>query len=363
MKTKQVGRLLLCSAAGLLGLAAIPGTAASVPSALDLHQAIVVTRPGDLTKAEQTAATVLIEEVWKRTGVSLGRSTSWPAGKTVIAITSLTNVPGWGRSIPQRPADSAPETKAEGYRLWVEDSKTLWIIGADARGTLFGVGQLLRRLDCAHGKLALPASLDLATSPAYPIRGHQLGYRAQANSYDAWDVAQFDQYIRELTFFGVNSIEAIPFHDHKTSALMKVPRREMNRAMSGICDRYGLDYWAWVPADFSLTNATRRAEFLDRCEEFFKDCSVLTGFFFPGGDPGENPPERVLPFLEDVWKRLRPVHPNARIWLSLQGFKREQADYVHRYIEQNHPGGRSFQSAGFLDTPAVTPGLQAAPVP
>jgi len=297
----------------------------------------VVTRPGDLPCAEQSAATVLIEEVEKRTGIRLHQSTSWPAGKVVIAITSRTNVPGWGRELPQRAGEGLPETRAEGYRIQVEDGKTVWVIGADARGTLFGAGQLLRRLDWARGKLTLPSSLDLAIAPAYPIRGHQLGYRATANSYDAWDVAQFDQYIRELTFFGVNSIEGIPGHDNRPSPVMKVPRREMNQAISRICDRYGLDYWAWIPADFDLTNATKRAEMLDRCEQFFKDSKVFTGFFFPGGDPGDNPPELVLPFLEDVWKRLQPVHPGARIWLSLQSFKPAQTDFVYRYIEQNRP--------------------------
>jgi hypothetical protein len=305
--------------------------------AINLREAVVVTRPGDLPRAEQSAATVLIEEVEKRTGIRLHQSTSWPAGKVVIAVTSRTNVTGWGRELPQRTGEGLPETRAEGYRIWVEGGKVVWVIGADARGNLFGVGQLLRRLDWARGKLTLPRSLDLATAPAYPIRGHQLGYRATANSYDAWDVAQFDQYIRELTFFGVNSIEGIPFHDSKPSPVMKVPRRQMNKAISEICDRYGLDYWAWVPADFKLTNATQRAGMLDRCEQFFKDSKAFTGFFFPGGDPGDNPPELVLPFLEDVDRRLRPVHPGARIWLSLQYFNREQTDFVYRYIEQNRP--------------------------
>src|ERR1019366_6584645 len=129
--------------------------------------------------------TVLIEEAEKRTGIRLHQSTSWLAGKVVIAIMSRTNVPGWGRELPQRAGAGLPETRAEGYRICVEDSKTIWVIGADARGTLFGVGQLLRRLDWEHGKLKLAIPLDLATAPAYPIRGHQLGYRATANSYDA----------------------------------------------------------------------------------------------------------------------------------------------------------------------------------
>ena len=52
----------------------------------------------------------------------------------------------------------------------------------------------------------VPAALDRAAAPFYLIRGHQLGYRARANSYDGWDKKQYEQYIRELVIFGANSI-------------------------------------------------------------------------------------------------------------------------------------------------------------
>ena len=303
--------------------------AACAPSSfagtVDLRQAVVVVRQGPLANAEKAAAVVLIEEIEKRSGIRLMKSTSWPQGKTVIAITS-------------EPARGV--ARAEGYRVYVEEPRgagpIVWVIGADPRGTLFGAGYLLRKLDWAKGKLSLDA-LDIATAPAYPIRGHQLGYRTQANSYDAWDAAQYEQYIRELAFFGVNSIENIPFHDDRKTPVMKVPRREMNRAISEICDRYGLDYWVWVPADFDLADQALRRQMLDRYEELFRDCRELTGIFFPGGDPGRNPPELVLPFLEDVAKRMRPLHPKSKIWISLQWFTAPQIDFVYKYIERENP--------------------------
>ncbi len=307
----------------------------SYAGAVDLRQAVVVVRPGPLANAEKAAAAVLIDEMEKRSGIRLKESTSWPDGQTAIAITSENKVPAWGRAIP-----TPGEARAEGYRLYVQESTgaspIVWVIGADPRGTLFGAGYLLRKLEWAKGKLGLDA-LDIATAPAYPIRGHQLGYRTQANSYDAWDAAQYEQYIRELAFFGVNSIENIPFHDDRKTPVMKVPRREMNRAMSEICDRYGLDYWVWVPADFDLGDKTLRTKMLDRYEEFFRDSKQLTGVFFPGGDPGRNPPELVLPFLEDVAKRMRPLHPSAKIWISLQWFTAEQIDFVYKYIDRESP--------------------------
>ena len=84
------------------------------------------------------------------------------------------------------------------------------IVGNDARGLLFGVGRLVRALRLAPGRVKLPESLNLASAPKYPLRGHQLGYRPKTNSYDAWDLPQWDRYIRELALFGTNAIELIP---------------------------------------------------------------------------------------------------------------------------------------------------------
>jgi hypothetical protein len=355
MKMKKIGwrPALVCSLAAGFGVFASPGQGA-IAGEIDLREAVIVTRPGDLPNAERTAAAVLSDEIGKRTGLHLPCSTVWPAGKVTIAVTSRGSVPEWGHAAPRRTGVGLSETKPEGYRLWAENEHTVWVLGADPRGALFGVGQLLRRLDWGPGKAGLPASLDIATAPAYPIRGHQLGYRPQANSYDAWDTAQFEQYIRELTFFGVNSIEGIPFQDDRQGPLMKVPRREMNRALSDICSRYGLDYWAWVPADFDLADGALQASFLKRCEQFFKDCKVFTGFFFPGGDPGKNPPELVLPFLEEIWKRLQPVHPQARIWLSLQWFNKEQIDFIRQYLEQKRPDWLAGLVVGPSSPPAAS---------
>jgi hypothetical protein len=81
------------------------------------------------------------------------------------------------------------------------------VAGSDARGVLFGVGRLLRELRMTAGRALVPAGWALATAPRYPIRGHQLGYRPKTNSYDGWDIPQWDRYIRELAIFGANSVE------------------------------------------------------------------------------------------------------------------------------------------------------------
>ena len=215
---------------------------------------------------------------------------------------------------------------------------TLWIIGADSRGVLFGVGWLLRNLKMDHKLVELPGAVDVATAPAYPIRGHQLGYRNTANSYDAWTANQFDQYIRELAIFGANAVEGIPFHEaEKPSPHFTLSAAQMRIKLSEICKAYDMDYWVWTPATIDLTDAQKRRTELDQHELFYRDCPRLNHIFVPGGDPGHNHPKDVLPFLKDLHDRLIKHHPTAKIWISLQGFDVEQVDYFYAYLAQNKP--------------------------
>ena len=308
---------------------------------LDLTKATVVIRSGTLSPAEQTAARVLVEEIKKRTGLNWPISTVWPKRGVVIAISSGAGDTGWPRAMPRHEGKDLPELRPEGFRLMVEGQGTqpavVWIHGADSRGALFGVGQLLRSLNWAKGSASVPVDLDITTAPVQAIRGHQLGYRHTANSYDGWDDKQYEQYIRELALFGANSIENIPFQDGRKSPHMPLPRDVMNRKLSEICARYEMDYWIWAPADFDLKDAVKRAEHLEKHDAFFRDCPRLDAVFFPGGDPGNNAPELVISYLEDLSRLLAKHHPRAKIWLSMQGFEKPQVDFVHNWINDKLP--------------------------
>src|SRR5207244_1034271 len=83
-----------------------------------------------------------------------------------------------------------------------------------------------------------------------PLRGHQLGYRPKTNSYDAWDLPQWEQYFRDLAVFGSNAVELIPprSDDAADSPHFPRPPLEMMAGMSRLLDDYGLDVWIWYPA-------------------------------------------------------------------------------------------------------------------
>lgn len=308
-------------------------------SALELAHATVVVRPkGAAPIVEQSAATILIEEIQKRTGIRLNMASVWPKSGAVLAILSGKSSTLDGVKAP----DIVFNTKPEGYSIVTDrshaDRPVLWIAGSDPRGALFAVGKLLRTLECRTGSVRLTAALpqQYSSSPEYPIRGHQLGYRSQANSYDAWTPEQFDQYIRELAMFGTNSIEGIPFEDDRPT-VNSYPRSKMNVDLSRICAKYGQDYWIWVPADFDLTKQDRRKQALEQHAELFHECPTLTGVFVAGGDPGDNPPDLVIPYLADLAAELAKHHPKARVWLSMQGYSLEHQDQVYRWIQKDRP--------------------------
>ena len=306
---------------------------------LDLSNAAILISQKIDSPIKETAGIILREEIGKRTALALKEENNWRSN-TIIACARVTDSDLFGESIPKREGANLPESKREGYRLFHEirnGKNILWIIGADDRGIIYGIGKLLMTVQTRDKQITLAAGTDVASSPEYSIRGHQFGYRMTANSWDSWTIAQFDQHIREQVLFGANSIEGIPFQDERIDTLMKYPRSVMNVELSKICDKYGADYWVWAAAEVDLKNKKQRQDLLDKYEIFFKECPRFDGVFFPGGDPGDNHPSEVMPFLEDMTAILHKYHPKAGMWISLQGFNKEKVDYFFKYLEEKNP--------------------------
>ncbi len=305
---------------------------------LDLSDATLWISPSLESSFQETAKTVLVEEVEKRTDLTLEQADTWKTN-TVIALALDGDDKLYGETVPTRTKDQ-PEYKKEGYRL-VHESKDgkdiLWVLGADARGILYGVGKLLRTADMEQDKFSISKPIDFSESPQYAMRGHQFGYRDTANSWDSWTVAQFDQHFREQVLFGANSFENIPFQDPSSSVHFKMDPKIMEVEMSKICDKYQADYWVWTPAPDDLTKGNAYNEGLVEQEAFYALCPRLDGVFVPGGDPGDNHPSVLIPYLKDLSVLLKKHHPDAGIWVSLQGFNKEQVEYFFKYLEDNDP--------------------------
>ncbi len=332
---------LLLLAASLLGLRP-SAFAAPAPAALDLSGASLVLAPG-MTGPEKKAAQMLVEEVEKRSQVR------WPlvdrpsaAGGPVVVLGQraalLQAFPDLAVKLPGGPNDAKPE----GYHLVSLAPGEVIVAGNDARGVLYGAGRLLRLMDYAGesapdhlGKVTLAAGLDIATAPAYALRGHQLGYRPKTNAYDGWTAAMWEQYIRDLVIFGANAIEGIPprSDDMADSPHFTLPPMQMLIEQSRIAQEYGIEFWVWYPAmDRDYGDPATVAAALKEWAGVLKQLPKLDALFVPGGDPGHTSPKNLFPFLEKQAAQLRELHPGAKLWMSPQGFDQAWMDDFYRIL-------------------------------
>jgi hypothetical protein len=308
-------------------------------SLIDLAHATVVT-PATLSVQERTAVRVLVEEIARRTTVRLPVATRWPADTVpAIAVGPLASASTWAGPGLQGapPASGAPGP--EGYRLSLHttgrSAATVLVLGADARGVLFGVGRLLRELRMTSRSLRAPSALSIVSSPRVALRGHQLGYRPKTNSYDAWDVPMWEQYIRDLAVFGCNAIELIPprSDDAPDSPHFPLPQIDMMVEMSRLADEYGMDVWIWYPAldkDYGDQKQVERA--LGEWAEVFRKLPRIDAIFVPGGDPGHTQPRHLMALLELQTASLRKHHPDAGMWVSPQGFTKDWMDEFYQIL-------------------------------
>ncbi|MFN8347383.1 MAG: hypothetical protein U0X91_20430 [Spirosomataceae bacterium] len=295
-----------------------------VAQTIDISEARIYTSVTD-KQVLRRSVEVLQQEVKKRSHLEWALLNKLPSdGKPYVGIALESDLSGFSLRTREE-IRKLPAIAAEGFKLLVmPENKAVFVVGKDARGILYGIGRLLRKIEMTPGQVLVPSDLAIAESPRYPIRGHQMGYRPKTNAYDAFTVAQFDQYIRELALFGANSIEIVPprTDDDATSKHMKLPAIQMIAEQSRICKEYGLDVWMWYPnmgSNYVHPDSIQKE--LKERHEVFAAVSQLDHVFVPGGDPGDLEPDVLFAWLEKMSVVLKKYHPKAKIWVSPQVFR------------------------------------------
>ncbi len=311
--------------------------------AVDLGGAVIV-YPAAFSGPEKKAVQMLAEEAEKRSKLLWPTTTIWPSSNVpVIAVCTKTLLPDFAPDYAKELPESSTSKGPEGFQISVKRGATrtvVVVIGNDPRGVLFGVGKLLRELRLQPGKVSVADDLNIATAPKYSLRGHQLGYRPKCNSYDAWDLPVWEQYFRDLAVFGCNSIELIPprSDDAATSPHFPRPQIEMMTGMSRIADSYGLDVWVWYPAlDSDYSNPKTVESALREWGEVFARLPRIDDVFVPGGDPGHTRPKFLMALLEKQTENLHRFHPNAKMWVSPQGFNQAWMDEFLDILKRQQP--------------------------
>jgi hypothetical protein len=289
----------------------------------------------NLTPRENRAVKMLVEEVHRRTGIHwLIVESSPPAGPAVtISLLPIRELSPSLDDLPRRP-------EAEGFTIRTNQRGSKIEIVGDERGILFGIGYLLRKMEMSPGKALLPGTINLTSNPSTKVRGHQLGYRPKTNSYDGWDLPQWEQYIRDLAIFGTNAIELVPpkSDDDEESPHFPRPKLEMMIGMSKLADDYGLDVWIWYPAidgDYGDPKVVERS--IREWGEVISKLPRVDAIFVPTGDPGNTRPILLMPLLQKQTEQLKRIHPNATMWISIQGLIKPWFDEMIGILSQEPP--------------------------
>lgn len=301
------------------------------------------------TPQEQAALQVLVQESERRGKsdwvVHPGRAISRGREDALIVVAQRSQIesllPEEIVSVWRSRLDSLhPIGTAEGFSIvtihW-NGEEVYVIAGNDVRGELFGIGWLLRHMSFVDGVVHLPTPTELFSAPQKPVRGHQIGYRMKNNTYDAWNLAQFEQQIRDLAIFGTNTLQLIApvSDDAPVSPLMPAPPLETFLGISKLLAKYGLDcdlYYPEMRKDY--TDAAQISAELRDFEALVKAMPRADALYVPGGDPGHTPPDILFPLVEKEAAIMRKYHPGATIWVSAQGFDAAQYERFYTLLEK-----------------------------
>ncbi|MDR3727632.1 MAG: hypothetical protein P4K86_11380 [Terracidiphilus sp.] len=309
---------------------------------LDCSRATVVVAD-QLSTPETSAVNMLLDEAAKRTGTRWETTHRFPsrgAGCTIVAATRQQIPLLLPAALAHTPAGTPNRAEAFSLHAFMFHTRPLILVtGNDDRGLLFGIGALLRKLSLSDDRATLPEPLHITQSPEKSIRSHQLGYRFKNNTYDAWNLAQFEQQIRDLSIFGGNTVQLIApvSDDEKASPLFPAPSLDTMLGISRILDRYGLNcdiYYPEMEADYARPDDVARE--LARFEELFRQIPRVDALWIPGGDPGHTPPALLFPLIAQEAAILHRTHPNAPVYVSAQGMDAEHYEDFYRLVAQ-HP--------------------------
>ncbi len=142
----------------------------------------------------RTIVDIFQEETYRLAQIHLPQSEQWTDSNIALSLVDETSLHG-------EPFPSGVElpTENESYTVMLDGGngrETVWLIAKDERGLLYAVGHLLRTMRFEFKTITFNSANAICSAPACSIRGHQLGYRNTANSYDGWNPAQYDRYIR-----------------------------------------------------------------------------------------------------------------------------------------------------------------------
>lgn len=197
------------------------------------------------------------------------------------------------------------------------------------RSLIYGYSYCIRKAVIDGNSLVLSRNISCERTPSMKVRGHQLSYTDMNNTYEKWDKKQYERYIRDLMFFGTNTIEASTTKNEKRTELMKYTYKEALDMKAEICRELDLDFSVWHPLDEKMTEEENLADM----HTHYDNTPKLDVIFPPGGDPGEMQAEDFVERCKNMKREIHKTFPNTQMWPSAQA-PHKYPDWGERFTKK-----------------------------
>ncbi len=295
------------------------------------------------------AAEFLCDEISKRTDLAVSVAGTAPADTQPAVFMGTVASPPDSYKAPK--GLKVPETP-DGFVLSVDmkirKAPTIYVIGRDERGVLFGAGMLLRRLNIGRKTINIDEHLQVSSAPHSRIRGHKL-LPKQHDFIDWNSLPDKSQLVKDLVIFGTNVFNLNRYDS------------PMDEQLSRMLEAYGLDLW--------LTLGGGRVMSINNAGDVRNKFGHLTGIdavTIPGGDSSGTPEHRVLiPQIMRFGPVFKQSFPKAEIWFSNQcgeDHAKEDNDFIFDTLNRSQPAwldGMTYGPWTKMDVPELRRRLPA----
>ncbi len=237
----------------------------------------------------------------------------------------------------QRPAPEGFAVKS----ATISGARSLIAIGADQRGVLYAVGEVLRQLTCESSPLKV-GEVDVASAPAYRFRGssaNQGGTIRQITGARAWTQQEWQDYILELALSGANCFYAggVQFDFVKSFGMMTVGGCRPNELTGFPKEWQASERGNWVCP--SIPEA--RKALLEKWDKDFAKRPADDVLRFYAGDPGGCRCPRCEPWgktfvvlCEEVAQIWLKYHPNGIVQIANQDLSNAGDQAIFDYLNE-----------------------------
>ncbi|MBQ8210243.1 MAG: hypothetical protein IJZ35_06660 [Clostridia bacterium] len=205
----------------------------------------------------------------------------------------------------------------------------LCFFASGIRGFVYAIGRFLRKTEYRNGSITLTDDISGEYSPYMQIRGHQLGYRDNANTYEAWDIVKYYDYIKELMYFGCNVFEHTVFHEKDLKKPhMKYSQLDFVTLCNEKAKTLDIDISYWCPNDKEKSYDSLRER-----ADFFANQKYADIYFPPSSDPGDFTVDEAFDMIIPMARELKKSHPEIKIYPSAQspdGFGKWGDDFIEK---------------------------------